>query len=728
MESGLKSISDLFDGTKQFCIPEYQRAYAWENKNVRDFIDDVLAHPEGHKYFYGTILLRDKGKDKDFELLEVIDGQQRITTITILFFILLKELQTRGSTMYDINIKQEKYIRYHDRSKLKLGDDNDYEFFLTYILSKDKDDINFQEFTTPAQELLWKAKHIMIDKLKELELNKLEAIVNIIENAEILVYSEKESAEAALIFETTNDRGKSLTNLEKIKSFLMYKTFLSQSQKHDSADMIGKIYSRFGEIYRVIENCKSLFKQKEITAVEEDQICQYNFIGFYLWKGKADYQNYLDVLKSHINMLTSQKQFEEVINFIEKYTASLKETFTNFTKLISLKNKAIDEIYYLDRIAIFYPLLLKSYHLDKTENKSQLSELLEICSKLSFRVFSLRFKRTNDLDIYLNKLCRDFIGDFDSLKRNLSNKINESAPISGFVEKLKSQNFYTNEYSKTMNFLFWKYENYLRMNFQPICGEMPYEELTNKDRRYKISIEHITAQALKNGCQFCNISTDEFKETYLHSLGNLTIDPQSSNSSKGAEIWDTKNEKYFEKAPFKTQLELSDYVDIETKLWDEKCINKRRDRIIEVAKALWNVEEYGKDTQPNESRIQSEENNRMPDLSVRLKTAVKTGQLNKGDIFVLDINKIEVSNEIAKVFINKFADDPNYFQMELTGEDNKRKVVKWLHDGQLYSIRSLTKVLLSQLKVEADYIHPYFNAWKNKRTDQYLVEECALVK
>jgi len=159
--------------------------------------------------------------------------------------------------------------------------------------------------------------------------------------------------------------------------------------------------------------------------------------------------------------------------------------------------------------------------------------------------------------------------------------------MSDFLARLRLPSFY-NESKKTQNFLFWKYENYLRTTFQPICGEMPFEEFNDKSGKFKISIEHITAQTPKNGLQFRNID-DEFRENFLHCLGNLTIDPQSSNSSKGNEIWENKNEKYFQKAPFKTQLELSDFVDNSTKRWDETCIGKRKDKIIDIAKVLWAV-------------------------------------------------------------------------------------------------------------------------------------------
>ena len=109
-----------------------------------------------------------------------------------------------------------------------------------------------------------------------------------------------------------------------------------------------------------------------------------------------------------------------------------------------------------------------------------------------------------------------------------------------------------------------------------------------RNSKFKITIEHITSQTPKNGLQFSDIEDDNFQDEYLHSIGNLTIDPKSSNSSKLNINWDNKDEKYFQKAPYKTQLELSDFVDETTKTWNSECINKRAAKIVKFSLNYWN--------------------------------------------------------------------------------------------------------------------------------------------
>ena len=85
MESGRKSLSELFVGNKYFYIPDYQRNYAWEDKQINDFFDDFKANYNGvnKRYYYGTILLQDRGTEGIKEKYDIVDGQQRLTTLIV---------------------------------------------------------------------------------------------------------------------------------------------------------------------------------------------------------------------------------------------------------------------------------------------------------------------------------------------------------------------------------------------------------------------------------------------------------------------------------------------------------------------------------------------------------------------------------------------------------------------------------------------------------------------
>ena len=81
MENGQKRISELFGGRKIFHIPKYQRAYAWEEKQLKDFVEDIENQKLGRSYFFGTILFQEQQRHEGFEMIDIVDGQQRITTL-----------------------------------------------------------------------------------------------------------------------------------------------------------------------------------------------------------------------------------------------------------------------------------------------------------------------------------------------------------------------------------------------------------------------------------------------------------------------------------------------------------------------------------------------------------------------------------------------------------------------------------------------------------------------
>ena len=110
-----------------------------------------------------------------------------------------------------------------------------------------------------------------------------------------------------------------------------------------------------------------------------------------------------------------------------------------------------------------------------------------------------------------------------------------------------------------------------------------------------MSIEHIAPENPRQSKVIVDPSllpskTKKFAEQYLHSLGNLTIDPLSANISKSNWGMKYKNEHYFRRAPFKTQNELGDFLStprIGAPRWDAQSIQKRRDRILEFALEYW---------------------------------------------------------------------------------------------------------------------------------------------
>lgn len=581
MDNGEKKLSSLFDGRTIFNIPEYQRAYAWSDLQLNDFLDDLNNQKPNHSYFLGTVLFEEKGQEGNYEIIDIVDGQQRITTIIIFMTCLiscLRDNTTDENELEDLDLLYETYIKHRKQYKLRaLEEDND--FFHSYILS-DNNGLSF--IRTPSQRRLYDAKNFFLKKLKESSKEDLLVLKSKLDEfSRVLVYSVKNTAEATLIFETTNDRGKGLTNLEKIKSFLMYRSYIASDESPET--LLDSIRSRFSDIYREYEHVNE--------RIDEDSILQYHFICHEEWSNKS-YQQHVKEIKNRVNSLISSGNNNQALRYISEYTQQLKETFYSVREIFRSEDPSVRELFILNRLGNFWPLLIKAYKLDHTDGKLNFRTTAKILGIYSFRVYSIKVSRSNTGQSRLFSLASEFNGDFEKLFKSLNVLLNDQCNDKHFKDNLEHPDLYSWINKKDLNFFFWKYENYLRRSAQPKSSPMSESELTNSNSKLKLSIEHIASQNPKN-MTITNKDVfpefDEyFKENYLHSIGNLTIDPISANSSKNNADFETKNSGYFLKAPFKTQNELEEFLC--NNKWTSESISDRQKKLVEFALNEWPLE------------------------------------------------------------------------------------------------------------------------------------------
>lgn len=586
MENGQKKLKELFDGRKIFNIPDYQRAYAWDqSRQLPDFIEDIENQSVGRDYFLGTILFQEKGeKQSGFDLIDVVDGQQRITTIIIFMKVLLTELGSRFSESEfednGLDLVVETYIKNKNRPKLQaISPDND--FFQNYILGDD-DGVGFIE--TPSQRRLYRAKDYFSSILRGRSDDELlEFKTKLDEYTKVLTYSVKDAAEATLIFETTNDRGKGLTKLEKIKSFLMYKTYLAAEDNVDT--YLSSIQQRFTDIFRELE----LFDGK----LDEDSVLQYHCIAFENWSDKEDYQHPVNYVRGILNPLINTGKKDEALAFIDRFSRELKESFRVMRELLKHNSTQYRDLVCLERLGNFNPLLLKAFKLDNSTDKLKFNNVCKLLEIFSFRVFAIQQNRSNTGQARIFTMARNFSGKFEPLCDNLVSLIDRFTPKKMFKEHLQYTNFYEFMNSRDLSYLMWKYENHLRQTEQPVCANMSEEEYRNSGSKTRLTVEHIASQnpeehgIIRDTSILPEIDPD-FLEDHIHRLGNLTFDPASANSSKGNRAVDVKNSKYFAKAPYKTQNELESFLDL--KQWTTESIEQREEKIIKFSMRHWSPE------------------------------------------------------------------------------------------------------------------------------------------
>lgn len=218
-------------------VPDYQRGYAWEGEHLREFWEDLDLIEPGRRHYTGTVVLRDRGKsllDQEREVplehFDVVDGQQRLTTCALL----LDRVYDHLEALHDGDVPGERrrlltaVIDGVGRPKLQLGADL-REYWQRVILDG-KPQVDGSLLA--AQRRLSQAAEFAEDRLAEARTQHpddsayrtwLRRLAGKVTSAlQFTLYVVDNDSDVGLIFETLNQRGKELTELEKTKNYLLY--------------------------------------------------------------------------------------------------------------------------------------------------------------------------------------------------------------------------------------------------------------------------------------------------------------------------------------------------------------------------------------------------------------------------------------------------------------------------------------------------------------------------
>ena len=255
-EANQKTISSILSSAF-YEIPKFQRRYVWGQKEIYQLLKDIAENDAG--YFIGSMVaykITSDGTEKG-----VVDGQQRLTTVSIILCVLRDIFNEKNLSdlAYGINTN---YIQSPDRTnkqRFKLDTETSRPYFQTKILSFPK---QFNEELVPnsqEEEILEKAYNIIKKYvLKYILQNKSELENNLSEYRDKvlslkIVYIELENKnDAYIIFDTLNDRGKNLELSDKVKSYIfrILKTEHTDVNRHQ--DYWNKIQEKINEEYKNI--------------------------------------------------------------------------------------------------------------------------------------------------------------------------------------------------------------------------------------------------------------------------------------------------------------------------------------------------------------------------------------------------------------------------------------------------------------------------------------------
>ena len=621
-------------------VPDYQRPYAWEAKQVQTLVDD-LKGCQGD-YFLGVFLLDSSHQG----VTSVIDGQQRLTTI----FILLNCIRKKYSDCWSLfNHKKQNFSTFLLRKnycRLTLQETINDKYFQALFDCEDLDEIDKVSTNGyQAEEILkaaFKECFRLVDQLDKEECRK---ILFTLFAARLIIHEETNTGMAMRVFELMNDRGKSLTNLEVVKSYSMSLAWNIDSEDKHAWNSIKEDFITINRLIKEIN-----FYEKSFTG---DEILRYHVIAVCDWK-YTGYKEPKDLFKKLlVRVSEDNKKLQLAITELKNSFEFFKDLFTDVFSL-KPRYKWFKNLYILGYLANFYPLLLAIRKCFKAEEFEEVfNRVCNILELYSFSAYSILHKPSDTAMNKLYSLARNIVKERYSKDRiydELSGIIREYCTkyLTDFKRSLLSPNYYNSRRDKV--YLLIKYENYLID--QSTSYEPPYysdlyliksktrNNLTDKEddelRRKFTTIEHIVAQKIEipnenkdryfellfnsslshmtesEKVEYEKDATRYFEDNYLNFIGNLVLSSQGANSEKGNKIPEEKDWNGFESqreimrlmtsAKPSGDLEIAGKGSLNIKV-DVKLIKQRAKKIEEFVDFYWPLKAFEVVTPENEEDV-----------------------------------------------------------------------------------------------------------------------------
>lgn len=552
--SELRLIEYMEGSKKRFIIPVYQRNYDWKIENCKQLYDDLIQVIKNNSktHFFGSIVSVYEPSGRNTEFL-IIDGQQRLTTMSLLFLALYNLLEEKIIISEDESLKDQiyedflvdKYQPQEKRMKLKPIK-NDQKAFSKLFNSKDdyiKDSnltINYSYFYERIQK-----QEITIDELFD-AICRLE-IINITLNNE---------DNPQLIFESLNSTGLDLSEGDKIRNYILMGL---PKQKQD-------------EYYEKYWNCIEKCTKYDVSSFIRDYLSVKQFV---IPSQKKVYINFKKYVED--SSLKIIEILEDLLSYAKRYNILLcgKTSSKELNSCINRLNRLETTV-----TRPFFLEVLRLYD----ENQINLNEVAEAFSITE----SYLFRRTI-CDLPTNALNKIFL----LLNREI---MRYDGTDSNYIEKLKFALLSKKDRARFPN----------DDDFSLMFTEKPIYQMNSKNKIYilerlenfgtledkdiyrhydegEYSIEHIMPQHLTPAwIKELGDSYEEIHDTWLHRIANLTLTAYNSKYS---------NSTFVEKKTMKNGFEdsgirLNTYVSKKDK-WTLAELRDRNDYLLKRALDIW---------------------------------------------------------------------------------------------------------------------------------------------
>ncbi|MBP5541404.1 MAG: DUF262 domain-containing protein [Bacteroidales bacterium] len=554
MKGSASHLLEFLEGSrKRFIIPVYQRNYDWKTENCKQLFDDLVQVVRENKqsHFFGSIVSYAHLRDE----VVLIDGQQRITTVSLILIAMINAMKQGTMASEDSNLVDilqdtyiiDKYRKEERKVRLKPFRD-DCNAFDRLIFNTEEDYVADSKVTHNYHYF-----YDRITNLKELTMDELYRAIDSLEIIDIVLEPEH-GDNPQLIFESLNSTGLDLTEADKIRNFILMGL---------QPDIQEKYYDYY---WNKIEN---------YTGSELD-----SFVRNYLTIETGVIPNIRNVYQA-FKVFAKGKDIQQLLGQMLTYATAYKK-LTTFDLGDSEANEIAKRLDLLD-MTVAYPFLMAFmiYASDTGVYEKELVPVLSCIESFIFRrlMCDLPTNALNKIFATLHKFVVKNKKESDSYSDVMiyyleTRKLSSTFPKDEeFLNGFTTKNIYAMR-GKNKTYLFERLENGSSKEKNDIVGNIAEGILT---------IEHIMPQTLSLWWkQELGEKFESIHEKWLHTISNLTLTAYNSTYS---------NKSFIEKKTIKngflqSGLRLNQYI-AKYNQWTETELEERKNDLSDKALKIW---------------------------------------------------------------------------------------------------------------------------------------------
>lgn len=546
IEANKGILKKIFSEEFWFIVPQYQRPYVWQEENIQELIDDLyyaFENKQNSEYFLGALVLK-RTTEKEFREYEILDGQQRLTTLCMMMAIirdLIKKPQYKYTLSQMIYQEENELLKVPSRNRIKYNTrDKVKDFVKDYIIAngstRKRDLVNYHEDTNISVSNMAKAistMHTIFDNKENLE-----AFAVFLLNNVLFIYVSTDNTEDAFrLFTILNDRGIPLSNADILKSINIGEIGeedLDEYSKHWEylEEKYHKGFDRFLSFVRTI-----LLKNKPSSNLldeYEKNIYQKNI----LKKGK----NTIDFL------IELDGIYDKIIDLNDE---NLSNEYKNLVTIMKLGLHSDEWI----PTVLSYFLKFEYYNLDEFIKKLEYKFIGDLMSNVS------PSKRRENLN--------NIIKTIEIVSKENMDILFENRELFDIDKNIFRKNINGDIYGK-------KYTKYLLLKMEYLMNDNSVYLSNYKE----ISIEHVLPQNPLKKSHWRRDFTEEQRKLWTNKLSNLVLISNKKNVKLANLDFKKKKEEYL-----KNRMDVFNsskiFLDKSSK-WDETNLRNRQNIMVNM--------------------------------------------------------------------------------------------------------------------------------------------------